>query len=51
MTHVVTAEGEKDTAKLSKARDAGVLVVREEFLADAVDDGEVPKVLDVYLIE
>ena len=28
VTHVITAEGEKETAKLSKARDQGVKIVK-----------------------
>ncbi len=51
VTHVLAADGDADTGKLGKARDNGVLVVKEEFLTDAIEDGEVPKVLDAYLLE
>lgn len=36
---MITARGEKETNKLSKARENGVAVLTEEFLSDAVEDG------------
>ena len=51
VTHVITSDVDSGSAKITKARANGVNILSEEFLTDAIEDGEIPQVLDAYTIE
>jgi hypothetical protein len=51
VTHLITVDGSQTSAKIVAARKRGCNILSEEFISDAIDDGEVPDVLDAYVID